>query len=310
MPFTLGIDYGANSVRALLVDVSNGRELATCVLDYEVANKVSSAMPTRSGNARAITSSVWRNRCVAPWSKPPRTQLFWPRTSSASAWTPRFEPAPGGGAQRSSGPARAVEGSPGWRNVGYGKINTSSREADRITGMAVKHRPHYMARSATPILPSGSRARSGIAWNIAPGVFDALEVHPLSIGGKQDPVRLVFNAPAGPAITASIVDLGNRFRVIVNEVDSVEPPPKLPVARAVWKCRSDFKTACATWIYAGGAHHTGYSYGVTAEHMEDFAEIAGVEFAVIDAKTELRDFKEQLRQGEIYYHLAPGLGRL
>jgi len=146
MPFTLGIDYGANSVRALLVDVSNGRELATCVLDYEVANKVSSAMPTRSGNARAITSSVWRNRCVAPWSKPPRTQLFWPRTSSASAWTPRFEPAPGGGAQRSSGPARAVEGSPGWRNVGYGKINTSSREADRITGMAVKHRPHYMAK--------------------------------------------------------------------------------------------------------------------------------------------------------------------
>jgi len=90
----------------------------------------------------------------------------------------------------------------------------------------------------------------------------------------------------------------------------VEPPPKLPVARAVWKCRSDFKTACATWIYAGGAHHTGYSYGVTAEHMEDFAEIAGVEFVVIDAKTELRDFKEQLRQGEIYYHLAPGLGRL
>ena len=165
-------------------------------------------------------------------------------------------------------------------------------------------------RSATPILPSGSRARSGIAWNIAPGVFDALEVHPLSIGGKQDPVRLVFNAPAGPAITASIVDLGNRFRVIVNEVDSVEPPPKLPVARAVWKCRSDFKTACATWIYAGGAHHTGYSYGVTAEHMEDFAEIAGVEFVVIDAKTELRDFKEQPRQGEIYYHLAPGLGRL
>jgi len=141
----------------------------------------------------------------------------------------------------------------------------------------------------------------------------SLEVHPLSIGGKEDPVRLVFNARTGPAITASIVDLGNRFRVIVNEVDAVEPLeplPKLPVARAVWKCRPDFKTACAAWIYAGGAHHTGYSYCVTAEHMEDFAEIAGVEFAVIDAKTELRDFKQKLRQGEIYYHLAPGLGRL
>jgi L-arabinose isomerase len=141
----------------------------------------------------------------------------------------------------------------------------------------------------------------------------SLEIHPLGIGGKEDPVRLVFNAAVGPAITASLIDLGNRFRLIVNEVDAVEPLeplPKLPVARAVWKCRPDFKTACAAWIYAGGAHHTGYSYCVTTEHMEDLAEIAGVEFAVIDAKTELRDFKRDLRQNEIYYHLAPGLGRL
>ena len=82
----------------------------------------------------------------------------------------------------------------------------------------------------------------------------SLEVHPLGIGGKADPVRLVFNAPAGPAINASLIDLGNRFRLIVNEVDAITPPqplPKLPVARAVWKCRPDFKTACASWIYAG-----------------------------------------------------------
>jgi L-arabinose isomerase len=141
----------------------------------------------------------------------------------------------------------------------------------------------------------------------------SLEIHPLGIGGKEDPVRLVFNTPAGPAINASLIDLGNRFRLIVNEVDAVEPfapLPKLPVARAVWKCRPDFKTACAAWIYAGGAHHTGYSYSVSTEHMEDLAEIAGVELAVIDAKTELRDFKQDLRQNEIYYHLAPGLGRL
>jgi L-arabinose isomerase len=141
----------------------------------------------------------------------------------------------------------------------------------------------------------------------------SLEVHPLGIGGKEDPVRLVFNAPAGPAINASMIDLGNRFRLIVNEVDAVEPLeplPKLPVARAVWKCRPDFKTACAAWIYAGGAHHTGYSYCVTAEHMDDFAEIAGVELVVIDSKTELRAFKQELRHNEIYYHLAPGLRQL
>jgi L-arabinose isomerase len=139
----------------------------------------------------------------------------------------------------------------------------------------------------------------------------SLEIHPLGIGRKEDPVRLVFNAPPGPAINASIIDLGNRCRLIVNEVDVVKPPkplPKLPVARAVWKCRPDFKTACAAWIQAGGAHHTSFSYAVTTEHMEDFADIAGVEFAVIDATTELRSFQQQLRTNEIYYHLAPRLG--
>src|SRR5256886_4635660 len=88
-----------------------------------------------------------------------------------------------------------------------------------------------------------------------------LEIHPLSIGGREDPVRLVFNAAAGRALNASIVDLGNRFRLIVNEINAVsplEPLPKLPVARAVWECLPDFKTACAAWIYAGGAHHTCY----------------------------------------------------
>jgi len=93
-------------------------------------------------------------------------------------------------------------------------------------------------------------------------------------------------------------------------VDPLAPLPKLPVARAVWKPQPNFKTAGAAWIYAGGSHHTGYSYAVTTEHLEDLAEIAGVELVVIDAQTELRSFKNELRQNEIYYHLAPGLGRL
>ena len=141
----------------------------------------------------------------------------------------------------------------------------------------------------------------------------SLEIHPLGIGGKEDPVRLVFTAPAGPAINASLIDLGNRFRLIVNEVDTVvapEPLPKLPVAHALWKCRPSLKTACAAWIYAGGAHHTGFSQAVTTEHLEDFAEIAGLEIVIIDGATELRDFKTQLRNNELYYHIAPGLGRL
>ncbi len=140
-----------------------------------------------------------------------------------------------------------------------------------------------------------------------------LEIHPLGIGGKDDPVRMVFNAHGGDAINVAIMDLGNRFRLLVNEVDAIKPPhalPKLPVARAVWKCKPDLKTAVAAWIYAGGTHHTGFSYNVTTEYIEDLAEIAGVEVAIIDANTTVRGFKETLRNNELYYHIAPGLGRL
>jgi len=135
-----------------------------------------------------------------------------------------------------------------------------------------------------------------------------MEIHPLGIGGKADPVRLVFSASPGAARNASLIDLGNRFRLLVNEVTAVKPPalPKLPVARAVWKCQPDFKTACAAWILAGGAHHTGYSTSVTTEMLEDFATIAGIELVVIGRGTRLDEFKQTLRNNEVYYHLAHG----
>jgi L-arabinose isomerase len=126
----------------------------------------------------------------------------------------------------------------------------------------------------------------------------ALEVHPLGIGGKADPVRLVFTAPSGPAIVASLVDLGDKFRLIVNNVDVIQPDQplsKLPVARAVWVPEPNLKIAAAAWIYAGGAHHTGFSQALTMEHMEDFAEIAGVELVAIDNETRLRELRRQLR---------------
>ncbi|HWA10676.1 MAG TPA: L-arabinose isomerase [Opitutaceae bacterium] len=137
----------------------------------------------------------------------------------------------------------------------------------------------------------------------------SLEIHPLGIGGKEDPVRLVFDAPAGPALNASLIDLGNRFRLIVNKVDAVKTPklPKLPVARAVWECQPDFKTACAAWILAGGAHHTGYSYAVTGEQLEDFSTIAGIELVVIQEGTKIPEFKKELHWNDLYYHLAQGL---
>jgi L-arabinose isomerase len=132
----------------------------------------------------------------------------------------------------------------------------------------------------------------------------SLEVHALGIGGKADPVRLVFTAPSGPAINASLVDMGNRFRLIVNEVDVFQPEqplPKLPVARAVWVPKPSLKVGAAAWIYAGGAHHTGFSQALTAEHLADFAEIAGIELIVIDAETKLREFRQLLRWEELAY---------
>ena len=130
-----------------------------------------------------------------------------------------------------------------------------------------------------------------------------LEVHPLIMGGKEDPVRLVFDAAHGSALNVCLLDLGHRFRFVLGEVTAVAHPelPKLPVARAVWECQPDFKTACAAWIYAGGAHHTVYSYAVTTEMLEDFAEIAGVELVVIDSSTRLRNFRSELRRDEVAF---------
>jgi len=126
----------------------------------------------------------------------------------------------------------------------------------------------------------------------------SLEVHALGIGGKADPVRLVFTAPDGPAVVATVVEMGEGFRMIVNEVDVIqpeEPLPNLPVARAVWIPKPNLKIAAAAWIYAGGAHHTGFSQALTTEHLEDFAEIAGIELIVIDVETRLRELRQQLR---------------
>jgi L-arabinose isomerase len=124
------------------------------------------------------------------------------------------------------------------------------------------------------------------------------EIHPLGIGGKEDPVRLVFDAPKGPAVNVTIVDLGDRFRMVLNEVDVVPPKrplEKLPVARALWTTRPDLKVAAAAWIYAGGSHHPTFSQALQTAHFEDLAEMWGVELAVIDAETRLRDFKNILR---------------
>ncbi|MEO6454770.1 MAG: L-arabinose isomerase [Ginsengibacter sp.] len=130
------------------------------------------------------------------------------------------------------------------------------------------------------------------------------EIHPLGIGGKADPVRLVFNVAGGSALNASIIDMGNHFRLLVNEVTAIEPKydlPKLPVARVLWKPHPNMNDALSAWIYAGGAHHTCYSQNITSEYLQDFAEMAGIEFVLIDNNTKIQQFKNELKWNEAVY---------
>jgi L-arabinose isomerase len=135
------------------------------------------------------------------------------------------------------------------------------------------------------------------------------EIHPLAIGGKADPVRLVFTAKPGAAVVTGLLDLGDRFRMVLNEVDVIAPPaelPRLPVARAVWAPRPDLRTAAEAWLVAGGPHHTSFSTAVRAEHVADFAEMAGTELVAIGAETKLADLKNALRWNQVYYRFTRG----
>lgn len=160
--------------------------------------------------------------------------------------------------------------------------------------------------------PAGMRVLGAHMLEVCPSIASDkpyLEVHPLSIGGKADPARLVFKSATGKAICASLIDMGNRFRMIVNEIEVVDCPdmPNLPVASVLWKPMPDLKTGAAAWILAGGAHHTGFSTAINSGYIEDFTTMMGIEYLLIDDKCDLTAFKKELRLNEIYYHIAGGI---
>ncbi|GAA3102913.1 L-arabinose isomerase [Nonomuraea salmonea] len=136
------------------------------------------------------------------------------------------------------------------------------------------------------------------------------EIHPLGIGGREDPVRLVFDAEPGPGVVVGLADMGDRFRLVANEIDVVAPPqplPKLPVARAVWRPRPNLRTSTESWLTAGAPHHTVLSQAVGREELTDLAEMLGVELVIIDAGTTTERFAKELRWNQAYYRLAQGL---
>jgi L-arabinose isomerase len=182
--------------------------------------------------------------------------------------------------------------------------------AMKVMGHGLKGGTSFMEDYTYHFDPARSLCLGAHMLEICPSIAAGkpkMEIHPLGIGGKEDPVRLVFDTPPGPAINAAIMDMGARFRILVNELEVVkplEPLPKLPVARTLWDAKPNLQTAAAAWIYAGGPHHTGFSQSVTTDQIEMFADWAGIELLVIDNDTKLRDFKNQIRWNEAHYRLA------
>jgi L-arabinose isomerase len=177
-------------------------------------------------------------------------------------------------------------------------------------------------------LPGGTSFMEDYTYHLGPGTPKVLgahmlevcpsiaagtprvEIHPLGIGGREDPVRMVFDAATGPGFVVGMSDMGDRFRLVLNEIDVVaadEPLPRLPVARAVWEPRPDLRTSAETWIMAGGPHHTVMSTALRTEEVADLAELAATELLVIDEDTTSRRFTKELRWNQAYYRLAGAL---
>ena len=191
---------------------------------------------------------------------------------------------------------------------GEGDWKTSALvRAMKVMGAGLPGGNSFMEDYTYHFEPGNEQVLGSHMLEICPSIAEGkvkVEVHPLGIGGKADPARLVFNCPAGPALNATIVDLGHRFRMIVNEVEAAVPEqdlPHLPVVRVLWKVKPTLSTGAAAWILAGGAHHTGYSQNLTAEYLEDFAEMAGIEYLIIDDETKLRTFKNELRYNDVAF---------
>ena len=185
--------------------------------------------------------------------------------------------------------------------------------AMKVMALGMEGGTSFMEDYTYHLHPDGMKVLGAHMLEICPSIAEgrsAVEVHPLGIGGKADPARLVFDVASGPGVNASLMDMGNRFRMLVNPCEVVPadaPLPNLPVARVVWQPAPNLEVAAGAWILAGGAHHTGFSMAVHAEHLEDFCEIAGVEYLLIDQDTSIRSFKKELRWNDLYYHLAKGL---
>src|SRR6478609_9136494 len=287
--------YGIGDLVKVINQVSD-QELDKLVAEYEAQYNVVSSLRKGADKSQAL-------RDAAKIEIGLRTFL---QEGNFKGFTDTFEDLhgmvqlPGIAAQRLMAAGYGFAGEGDWKTAALVR-------AMKVMGSGLKGGNSFMEDYTYHFDPSNPMVLGSHMLEICESIADgkpSCEIHPLGIGGKADPVRLVFNSAAGPAINASVIDMGNRFRLLVNEVEAVKPEhelPKLPVARVLWKPYPDMNAACAAWIYAGGAHHTGYSQNLTAEHLQDFADIAGIECVQIGEHTNLQQFRNELRWNEAYY---------
>jgi L-arabinose isomerase len=212
---------------------------------------------------------------------------------------------PGIGAQRLMADGYGFAGEGDWKTAALVRIL-------KVMSAGLEGGTSFMEDYTYDLPPGDAKVLGAHMLEVCPSIAAgtaSCEIHPLSIGGREDPVRLVFTAVPGPAIIVAMLDLGDRFRILANEIEIVppdEPLPRLPVARAVWKPKPDLSTAAEAWLLAGGPHHTVLTSALGIEPIADLTEIAGIELVVIDEQTRVSDFKKELRWNQAYYRLARG----
>ena len=287
--------YGTGDLVKVIKEVDDGA-VTTLVAEYESRYRVDAVLRKGGEMHNALRDAA-------------RIELgirHFLRDGSFKGFTTTFEDLhglaqlPGIGAQRlmNEGYGFGAEGD--WKTAALVR-------AMKVMGSGLKGGNSFMEDYTYHFDPSNPMVLGAHMLEICESIADgkpSCEIHPLTIGGKADPVRLVFNCAPGMSLNASMIDLGDRFRMLVNVVEAVLPPedlPNLPVARVLWKPEPDMRTVCAAWLLAGGSHHTCFSQSLTSSHLEDFAEIANVEFVLIDRDTKLRQFKNELRLNDRGY---------
>lgn len=288
--------YGIGDLVEVMKEVSD-KEIDTLVSEYEDSYKLAAGLSKEGAQRAALRDAAKIELGLRHFLK----------AGDFKGFTDTFEDLhgmrqlPGIAVQRLMADGYGFAGEGDWKTAALVR-------AMKVMGHGLKGANAFMEDYTYHLDPSDTKVMGSHMLEVDPTLASgdiSCEIHPLGIGGKEDPVRLVFNGGAGAAIASSLVDMGGRFRLVANAVEGVainEALPKLPVARIMWKPLPDFQTACAAWILAGGAHHTCYSQNLSMEQIEDFADIAGIETVIIDQDTSLRQIKKELKFAQAYYH--------